>query len=497
MARLTGGSARVDLGNGYAVIAPGLRGQADRHVDAAADTRAIGDPTPELNASLSRAGMTPVTTIDLAVTQIPGDVSTTTFRDTRGDGALVLEVPDLGPEAGQVVLMVDEAGALSWHFPQASDQTDAAADRGTGGSKRFYIPNRAAPAPAAQPGHRSLVGAVGRKLLKVIVYPLTDALVGATASRIAERWESRNRAYGLRGFSPNVYRQPGGDAVALAPSDMTRLRQGPALLFVHGTFSTAQGAFADIPPAVMNELHQRYGGRMFAFDHFSLSHDPAKNVETLVSQVRALGHRDLLEVDIVCHSRGGLVARTLALEHSLFKVRRIVFVGVPNRGTALAEPDHMVTMIDRLTTVLNLLPSGGLSDALDGILIAVKIIGHGALKGLDGLAAMNPNGAFLRRLNAPGTQSPEYFAIAANYEPTDPGLKALVSGGIDGIADRIFENAPNDLVVPEGGVYSANTSTGFPISGDRLLQIPAAAGVSHTTMFAHPEVANRLVAWLQ
>ena len=56
----------------------------------------------------------------------------------------------------------------------------------------------------------------------------------------------------------------------------------------------------------------------------------------------------------------------------------------------------------------------------------VKIVGHGALKGLDGLQSMNRQGPFMKDLNAHGTAGADYYAISANYEPRDPGLKGLV-----------------------------------------------------------------------
>ena len=74
-----------------------------------------------------------------------------------------------------------------------------------------------------------------------------------------------------------------------------------------------------------------------------------------------------LEVDIVCHSRGGLVSRALAGEQGTatpFHVRRLVHVATPNHGTALATPDNLVPFIDRITTMTNRwtwwpLPSAG------------------------------------------------------------------------------------------------------------------------------------------
>ena len=130
-------------------------------------------------------------------------------------------------------------------------------------------------------------------------------------------------------------------------------------------------------------MYQRYDGRVFAFNLFTLSHDPRRNVERILSH---LPPDHSVEVDIVCHSRGGLVARALAecpsafgLDASRIQVRRIVFVAVPNQGTALAHPDHMVPMIDRYTTSLNLFPSGPVTETLEALITAVKLIGHGAL----------------------------------------------------------------------------------------------------------------------
>lgn len=503
MAELTGGSGRVDLGRGYSITVPGMRGSAALREGAADNrSRSTDAETELLGEALAREGMAQIATVDLVTAPVPGDRSGGALRDTRGDDALLLEVPDLGPEAGQVVLMVDEAGALSWHFPDDVDAPAAPADRGAGSKKQFLIPNRIPPAPPPESqGDRSLVGAIGRKLLKVIVYPISDAIVGKTVDWIAEHWESRNRAYGLRTFSPANYQQSTREpadraALALTSADVAALAEGPALFFVHGTFSTANSAFGQIPAALMTELHQRYGGRVFAFDHFSLSHNPARNVMELQTALAALAGGKKLKVDVVCHSRGGLVARSLAAVPEI-EVRRIVFCGVPNKGTLLAHPDHMIQMIDRLSTVLNLLPAGGVTDFLDGLLIGVKIVGHGALKGLGGLASMNPAGPFLKKLNAATEHPVEYFAIAANYEPQDPGLRTLIASGVNAAVDRIFEKAENDLVVPEAGVYEKNGGFGFPVPPERCLRLPASAGVMHTSMFGHPDVVAKLKEWLR
>jgi hypothetical protein len=324
-------------------------------------------------------------------------------------------------------------------------------------------------------------------------------VIGAVSEMFAERWEQRSRPYGLRTFTPDNFRIAG--AGALSDSDWTRLRGGRALLFIHGTFSTAHGAFALIEPAAFKTLSDRYDGRVFAFNHFTLSHDPRRNVEWLVGQLPAGAP---LDIDIVCHSRGGLVARTIAEQPSVFGldtsrlgVRRVVFVGVPNNGTLLAHPDHMMKMIDRFTTLLNVFPSGVVTETLEAIITAVKVIGHGALKGLQGLASMQPDGEFLKKLNQGAPAGRGYYAIAADYEPTDPGLRALVAGSVaDGVLDRVFEGMGNDLVVPESGVYSANGSGAFPIPDERLLRVKNDAGVIHTTFFGYAPAWRKVAEWL-
>lgn len=512
MPELRGGFDRIDLGGGYTLVAPGLRGRAESVRNVAADVRAAERSTPLLDEVLSRVEMSGVRTIDITATttRIPAADANRDLRDPRGDDAMLLEVPDLGADRGQVVLSVDEAGAITWHFPLADDgEIQSPANRGAGGKKRFLIRRNVPSAPPPERvGDRALFGAIGRKLLKVIVYPVTDVLLNKPARAIAEHWEAANRAYGLRDFSPANYQEPAAapgapDRFALDGDAVRRLSAGRALLFIHGTFSTAHGAFHDIPSDLMATLHTRYGGRVFAFNHFSLSHDPKQNVEWLMQQLGALAPDASLDVDIVCHSRGGLVTRTLdegsgafGIDTGRVRVHRVVFAGVPNKGTLLADPDHMVEMIDRLTTGLNLVPPGGVADILEGILIAVKIIGHGALKALSGLASMHPDGNFLQSLNRDGRRDPEYFAISANYEPVDTGLRAIVSRAADTVVDRVFQNAENDLVVPEEGVYAANGNGGFPIGQARLLRLPKSAGVMHTKMFGQPDVVAKMNEWL-
>ena len=116
---------------------------------------------------------------------------------------------------------------------------------------------------------------VGGKLLKLLVFPLTDLVLGAVGEKFAAAWEGKHRPYGTRLFDPAGYRTKG--LSPLESADWDRLAQGPNLWFVHGTFSTSHGGFYQIPPETLGALNDTYQNRVAAFDHPSLSVDPLAN----------------------------------------------------------------------------------------------------------------------------------------------------------------------------------------------------------------------------
>ena len=76
--------------------------------------------------------------------------------------------------------------------------------------------------------------------------------------------------------------EPGG-TLALQPLPRVDPGEGPALIFLHGTFSNLAGSFAKLlTPAVFDQLRARYGDRIFGFEHFSVSRSPEENVQTLL-----------------------------------------------------------------------------------------------------------------------------------------------------------------------------------------------------------------------
>jgi hypothetical protein len=501
---LTGSNEAVSLGEGYALRTPGLRGVATLAPTGSTTTRSraavASDGLDALEAALRAQNVTEVKTIDLDIQPVPGATRTNATRGGQTGDVIELQVPDLGEEVGQLVLSIDDAGALRWHVPEPATVGKATTTRAGRSPKRFLIP---ASVIAGDPGNppvasRSVLGAVARRVLKVLVYPITDPVVGLISNAFASAWEAKNRPHRLRSFTPANYQQAGG-ADLDRESIKAMAAQGSILLFVHGTFSTAHGGFGGLPQTSMQALHDRYQGRVIALDHPTLSVGPDDNVRWLLSQLPDTPVR----MDVICHSRGGLVARVLVeglsafgLETSHVDVGRVAFVGAPNNGTALADPDHMVSMIDRITTALTLFPTGPVTETIEAMITVLKMISHGALKGLEGLAGMKPGGAFLTKLNTAFTSPTLCFAVTSNYEPTDKGLRGLVAGLGDGVADQVFQQAENDLVVPTDGVWDKNGATGFPLATGNLLVLDPSKGVMHTQYFTSPAVSESLLTWM-
>ena len=487
MADLDGSGIPVDLGSGVTLVAPGLMGTAERAPEMLGGRADEPPPaTPGLTDALSAAGLEQVHGVQIAATEVPAigpDV-----RGPHDEGLMLLQVPDLGPESPQVLLQVDEAGVATWHFPQPAT---AAAP----GTLEFTMPREVATAPIeGASDDRGLAAMIGRKLLSVLVFPALEAGVGLLARVLAEKYEKSSRPYRLRTFAPGETRTAGAGNLADRGWDGIN---GRTLLFVHGTFATSHGTFSGLSDDVIGGLWHAYDGRVLAFDHPSLHVTPQQNAAELMAMIPP---ERRLEVDIVSHSRGGLVARALAdaaaAPDSPLRVRSTVFVAAPNGGTPLADDAHIKAFIDRMTTMLNLIPDGPLSlpaDILGGVLDVVKILAAGAVEGLPGLRAMDPTDPGLKTLGADAAPDIARYAIDVEFEPTG-SLLSLVRVK-DAAVDLVFGQRANDMVVPTDGAAGASGLPGFPIPTEQRLAFGRSDTVWHCAFFSQQRTTDHLRRW--
>lgn len=122
---------------------------------------------------------------------------------------------------------------------------------------------------------------------------------------------------------------------------------GATLVLVHGTFSesrmfTEQLGATEQGRALLAHWERKYQA-VYAFDHPTLSVGAWSNAVDLMQAIGKLGG----PIDIVCHSRGGLVVSWM-LRLKAVPVRSVVFVGSPLAGTSLASPPRLRAALDMM-----------------------------------------------------------------------------------------------------------------------------------------------------
>jgi pimeloyl-ACP methyl ester carboxylesterase len=257
------------------------------------------------------------------------------------------------------------------------------------------------------------------------------------------------------------------------------------LLFIHGFGSNTD---ASLPRKWMRTFAPHYDA-MLAYDHPTISRDPLQNAQDLL----ALIPDDLrLNADVIVHSRGGLVARSLTELHPAVEklhVRRLITCGSPHGGTALAQRtrwDRLVSIA--LTSESMLSTTAGARAGMTFAPHLLESILHAASQlifDLPGLQAMDPESAFLQKLNAPGgtalNQHVHYAAVCSSVDASRVPQQSF-KDALFTMATQAFLGVPNDLVVPTESMQHIDPGTN--VLGGRIFH----ADVNHFEYFDNAEV---------
>ncbi len=489
--------------------APGLAGLVRFETGMSERTRDLGSSSDPLDGALDSVGMRSLMTIHVDDTRKTATRSVAAVPKTPdGQDGIELTLPDPGADTHQLVMYTDESGCIHWAFPEAMPD----------GSQRVVVPMRVAQTPAPEASAtRSILSRAGKKVFRVVAYQSAKKLVDRATKAGIGAWEESKRPYGIRRFLPDNFQvastyEPGDTGPGmLQMHEWRELGRGRSLLFVHGTFSRSWQAFGGFDRATMQRLHDQYEGRLFGFDHKTLSEDPDENLAWFLEHMPT----DVsLDCDIISHSRGGLLARVFAergAERSggRIKVGRVVMAGAPNSGTVLTRSEHLKSYIEVVTNSLNAFSVPGPQDLLEGVLEIAKLISAGAIDALRGLQSMRPDGPWLRALNQP-TGSPEvggsYYGLGSSFREDSEafrnmpeGFRVLASGKL---ANAIF-GITNDLVVPAEGVFESNGSDRFPLAEENILFFGSSGerggertGIDHSGYFAQADARRKIVEWL-
>ena len=228
---------------------------------------------------------------------------------------------------------------------------------------------------------------------------------------------------------------------------------------------------------------------ILAYDHPTVGLSPLDNARQLLDMIPD----DLqLSVDLVAHSRGGLVIRSLVeLLDWTPKLRpvRLVTAGSPHAGTRLADPEHWDRLVSMAMTLGSWLASagGGAFWAPKLLEFVLKAAAQGIFS-LPGLAAMIPGGEFVQRLNAPGAPGMDervrYSAVTSSFAINNVAQQGFRQAFM-ALAVQAFMGEPNDLVVHTASALEIDKLS-RTLAPDQQFRTT----VDHGSYFQNAEVAD-------
>jgi hypothetical protein len=398
-----------------------------------------------------------------------------------------------------VLARVQKGKVVQWYLPILPHPVHALRAVGPGSgpvTMRFAIP-----APMEQPpGSHTLEAAAtagaatSEGIVSFFKFKAITSLIGGAEAKIiqfiAEKIEKRLKEEGIKDFDPQ---SPQFDRILSTDELKAMGSRGRMALYIHGIFSSIDGAFSAVrnDADLMQALRAKYPGGIIGYDHWTISRRPQENAEMLLSELPPG-----LDLDLICHSRGGLITRAVLELESLSKLshlqtfRKAVFVASANQGSALAVEANWNRLIN-IFIGLSSLFGGNVGVSVDLLLGLLKVLAHGAFA-LPSIKDLQPGSDLIQSLNAGHDPRLEHASLVhANFDHAQsPLLKAA-----DFAVDTVFGGTANDLVVPfpdaiafEPTAASVSVNTIQSYNSDGTGQ----GKVLHTNYFSQPEVKTIL-----
>jgi pimeloyl-ACP methyl ester carboxylesterase len=217
----------------------------------------------------------------------------------------------------------------------------------------------------------------------------------------------------------------------------------------------------------------RHYHSVVGFDHRTLGKTPQENAKDIHEALGSLAS-EKIEIDTISHSRGGITLRSLIEQKKLpggISLGKAYYVGATCGGTELANPQKVKDFVDLYTNLAAAVcriarhvpdphvavATQVLAETFKTLADLIKVLAAEALddRVVPGLAAMNPDGAFIKNLNAAiPTELNRYHAITSEFDGM-AAFKEIKRHGVvhgllksveAGLATQLLSSA-NDLVV--------------------------------------------------
>lgn len=403
------------------------------------------------------------------------------------------------PDASAITL-IEEDGVLRWE--------DRPVSVGVAGGRRFR--------------RAGAVGVSGQVVRQYEFEKLEPNKVGGLLMTLDEKLTPNQ---GLR--QVKLANAGGGEKRAVLEKIEKPTAAKRALVLIHGTFSNSENTLGELQATadgrkLLADLLEGAGKKydaVFAFNHPTLCLSPVINALDIA---RLFGDCPAT-VDVICHSRGGLVTRWWleGLNHGRITPGKVVAVASPLGGTSLAAPPRLRASLNFITNVGRALEAAGTAigaasgagapfmafavgvlrviTTVTGVTSSVPLIDAAVamIPGLAGQSRVSNNLELARILRQSGAAGlPEYHCVLANFEPPKVGWKfwnlfvKAKERAFDLGADLIFDQ-DNDLVVDTRSMTELFKDGDNVLSRiERVFDFGTRSDVHHTNYFRQPETVK-------
>ncbi|MFA9480040.1 hypothetical protein ACERK3_17320 [Phycisphaerales bacterium AB-hyl4] len=279
----------------------------------------------------------------------------------------------------------------------------------------------------------------------------------------------------------------------------------PTLLILHGTFSSTTQAFTHLLADAPNSwLADQYGTsrnkypQILAFDHPTLSEDAKSNAAALQSRLPR-GFIFEQPLDLITHSRGGLLGKWLSLYEDAFPVQRGALVACAN-GVGYFTAGSRVA---KGLSVLRAINSGTAGPTRAAILAVAQ---HSAKWFLNqpGCRLMTPQSNRLAAvLEKPNQPFPQFLPIVGNFQRELVSHNGLIARwlqrGLD-LAIKPILGRQHDWVVGTKQQYILADES-YPSQPKRwlanVIDHNRVFTARHSDYFGNPKIQRRISTYLR
>jgi len=274
-----------------------------------------------------------------------------------------------------------------------------------------------------------------------------------------------------------------------------------SLLLIHGMFATVESSFGKLLDGnneIIKQIREKYGARVFGFEHPSVVESFDSNFTNLIKLHELFIGQ---EVDVIAMSRGTHLARRMRLGDEqgqpLFHVDRAMYLGGTTFGTDIAREDRTYQLLKRMTGLLY--HAGKLTGPqIGGIIKLLEKLANKAGKAiinLPGITDQVPGSEATTQIaNAYNFHNDKDVWVGANWQPS--ANSSNIARIIDRVNDNeIFGNSLSDGVAPYPGSLGYETSTQIKADDpSRILLNPSET--HHFQYYKNEIVLNKLKSHL-